>query len=52
MAEIEITPNTEANPNGAQTIPQNIEGENKTVETQQTTETKKGTAHTFDLISR
>lgn len=41
MAEIETTPTTEANPNGAQTIPQNTEGENKTVDTQQTTETKK-----------
>ena len=49
MAEIEITPNTEANPNGATlTIPQNNEGATqiKTVDTQ-TTEPKKVEAHAY-----
>lgn len=46
MAEIETTPNMEANPNGANTIPQNNEGETKTVDTQ-ATDTKKVEANTY-----
>lgn len=48
MADIENTQvNLEANPNGAEQIPQNNEGNNKTVEKPQTTETKKEEGRTF-----
>lgn len=46
MAEIEITPNAEANPNGAQTIPQTNEGNNTAADTQPT-EPKKVEATTY-----
>lgn len=47
MADIENTPNMEANPNGAETIPQNNEGNNNTVEKPQPTETKQNEGKTF-----